>query len=43
VPMLNPPQHSPNRFVDRVRAQVRDRNHFASQPWLERQMEFLRP
>jgi hypothetical protein len=26
--MLNPPQHSPNLFVDRARAQVRDRNHF---------------
>jgi hypothetical protein len=30
VPMLNPPQHSPNIFVNRACAQVRDRNHFAS-------------
>jgi hypothetical protein len=27
--MLNPPQYSPDLFVDRAHAQIRDRDHFA--------------
>ena len=29
VPVLDPPQYSPDLLVDRARAQVRDRNQFA--------------
>ena len=29
VPVLNPSQYSPDLFVNRARAQVRDRNRFA--------------
>ena len=30
VPMLDPPEYSPDLFVGGARAQIRDRNHFAS-------------
>jgi hypothetical protein len=30
MPMLDPPEYSPDLFVDRARAQVCDRDHFAS-------------
>ena len=29
VPVFDPPQYLPDFFVDRARAQVSDRNHFA--------------
>jgi len=30
MPMLDPPEYSPDLLIDRARAQVRDRNYFAS-------------